>query len=801
MSVMRHEILLTLAVSACAVSSALSCARHPDASLAPQTHPPPADGVSSAAASSMPKVTGDAATVHDATASNAIAALPLDASDGSLAVRDAGGSVARSATSWVDDVRKQRWADAAAKLDALPEAEQRRPETRYVRGRVAFSLGDSPKAASLLEGIGTSLPLLASDIERRLAQARLASGPYEKAAAYFGAHATPSSFLLAAAAFEKAHDSYRARGLCQRVVGFAQKSRLEEAEARACELRLSRGPDSRTLDAGDARWISVHAPDSPWGKEAEEALQRLAPSHPLLGEELLIRAQILADAGRTDDALKALDHVANAPPPKVPHLTELRLRGDILYRTRGRALEASRVLDESASIGGSHSLEDSFHAARALARADSDDEAARRLAMIARNHRGTRWGDEAQFFVPYLALLHGKWREAAAGFDEYARSYPKGVERRDAEHGGALAHMMNEDYATARRLFEEVAAEESDPLAAVRARELAAYASLKDGDRLHAVAGWTAILRDYPLSWAALVARARLAEIDAPLPPWVEPHGAWGATAPFTVELPPPVDLLHRVGFDADAEAALHEREGIVFGAAPAGRGLEALCAAYGLIGRAKRRFHLISQIPLDALRSEPGPSNRWAWECAYPTPFADDVRDGVLSSRARTDTRAADAAGDAPADELLAYAVMRQESNFDPDVSSPAHAVGLMQLLPETARTVAGELRLPYDDAALMQPRFNVALGTRYLADLGEKYGSSPATLPLIVAAYNAGDEAVTRWLSRVPKMDIDEFVERIPYGETRGYVARVMGNWAHYEYLKHGEAGVPPLRLALSN
>ena len=113
--------------------------------------------------------------------------------------------------------------------------------------------------------------------------------------------------------------------------------------------------------------------------------------------------------------------------------------------------------------------------------------------------------------------------------------------------------------------------------------------------------------------------------------------GAAGASStPLVVKLPPPVDLLHRLGLDADAEAALHDREGIVFGAAPPGRGLEALCAAYGLIGRAKRRYHLVSQIPVDILRSEPAPSNRWAWECAYPTPFADDLPDDQASAGVR---------------------------------------------------------------------------------------------------------------------------------------------------------------------
>jgi len=767
---MRQEVLVLLTLGALA-----ACARRHDASVAPAAAPPAPDAL-------PPAPTPDAAV--------AVAAI-ADASDATRLTK-------LDTTPWVDDVRRQRWKEAARKLDTLPGAEQKLPEMRYVRARVALALGDAATAAERLDGLDASLPLLAGDIARHLAEARLVVGPYEKAAEYFGGHASPSSLLAAAAAYEKAHENVHARSVCQRVIGFAKKTRTEEAEARACELRLSIGPESTTLAAGDARWISVHAPESTWGKEADQALQRLAPSHPLLGEELLERAQAFADAGRTDDALKALDRVAGAPPPKVPHLTELRLRGDILYKTRGRALDAAHVLDESAAAGGSHVLEDAFHAARAMARADHDDDAAYRFARLAKNHPGTHWGDEAQFFVPYLALLHGKWREAAQGFDEYARAYPKGVERRDAEHGGALAHLMNEDYAAARRLFEEVAVEEADPLAAVRARELAALAALRDGDRLHAVAGWTAILRTYPLSWAALVARTRLAEINAPSTPWVEPSSAPTNVTPLVVTLPPPVDVLHRLGLDADAEAALHEREGVVFGAAPAGRGLEALCEAYGVIGRAKRRYHLISQIPLDALRTTPGPSNRWAWECAYATPFADDIREDI----------AHDAPHDSPhdagapiADELLAYAVMRQESNFDPDALSPAHAVGLMQLLPETARAVAEELHISFDESHLTQPSLNVALGTRYLADLGVRFKDAPARLPLVVAAYNAGDEAITRWLARVPKMDIDEFVERIPYAETRGYVARVMGNWAHYEYLKHGEDGVPALKLALQN
>jgi soluble lytic murein transglycosylase len=161
--------------------------------------------------------------------------------------------------------------------------------------------------------------------------------------------------------------------------------------------------------------------------------------------------------------------------------------------------------------------------------------------------------------------------------------------------------------------------------------------------------------------------------------------------------------------------------------------------------------------------------------------PFEDDVMERAAAE---------------PLDPLLAYGVMRQESNFDPDAVSPAHAVGLMQLLPETGRTVAVSLGMPYDDARLVVPGFNIALGMHYLHDLGDKFHGQ---VPLVVASYNAGEDTIARWVGRAPGMDMDVFVERIPFAETRAYVARVMAHYAHYAYLKRGEAGVPRLVLTV--
>ncbi len=683
---------------------------------------------------------------------------------------------------WAEAVRRERWPEAARQIDALPGPSKARPEVLYARARVALAMGDGRLALASLLGLERGLPLLAADIQRWRAEAESMVGPYGEAAAYFVARTTPDAWLKAATAFERGGELPHARAQCDRVLASEHRSRLQEAAARAIRARIAEDTSDGTTATTDARWIAVHAPDAPSAKDADLAVARLSPDRALTAAELMVRAHALADAGKTDDALRALDRVVLAPPPKVTRLEELHARADILYKTRGRSLEAAKVLEECAAAGGPHALEDDFHSARALARADHDDEAIARMTLIARHHANTTWGDEAQYFLSYLHLLHGDWKVAASGFDEYAQRYPNGVERREAARNRGIAHLMNQDFTTARKLFEQVAAEETEPLAAARSLSMAALGALRDGDRLHAVARWSEIARSHPLSWPALVARTRLAEAGAPVPPVFESSSpAAASTEPFPVPLPPPVELLHDVGLDGDAETALEERESVVSAHAPAGRSIEALCAAYGKVGRAKRRFQITRQIPNAFLAAAPNPSTRWAWECAYPEPYSDEVFES---------------AGAGAAAASLVYAVMRQESNFDPDAVSPAHAIGLMQILPETARAVASSIPVPYDESRLPVPETNIALGARYLRDLRGRLGDQ---IPLAVSAYNGGEDAIVRWLGRAPDMDLDVFVERIPFAETRAYVARVLGNYARYEYLRGGDAGIPSVSLDL--
>jgi soluble lytic murein transglycosylase len=133
--------------------------------------------------------------------------------------------------------------------------------------------------------------------------------------------------------------------------------------------------------------------------------------------------------------------------------------------------------------------------------------------------------------------------------------------------------------------------------------------------------------------------------------------------------------------------------------------------------------------------------------------------------------------------DPYLVLALIRQESLFDTRARSPAAAIGLMQLIPPTAARVAKQLGLAApSQETLFEPEVNLTLGTQYLKDLLQRYSNNWYKA---IAAYNAGEAAVDRWEREIVTDDIEEFVERIPYVETRGYVKLVLRNHQIYKRL----------------
>ena len=126
--------------------------------------------------------------------------------------------------------------------------------------------------------------------------------------------------------------------------------------------------------------------------------------------------------------------------------------------------------------------------------------------------------------------------------------------------------------------------------------------------------------------------------------------------------------------------------------------------------------------------------------------------------------------------DPFLVASLIRQESEFNAGALSRANAVGLMQLLPKTGKTVAKQVKLKgYNASALFTPAVNLQLGTRYFKDMVDKYNGQ---FEYALAAYNAGTDRVADWLGEGHYRDTQEFVESIPFTETREYVQAILRN-----------------------
>ena len=158
----------------------------------------------------------------------------------------------------------------------------------------------------------------------------------------------------------------------------------------------------------------------------------------------------------------------------------------------------------------------------------------------------------------------------------------------------------------------------------------------------------------------------------------------------------------------------------------------------------------------------------RGYWEALFPRPFWTDLRHHASSNGL---------------DAYLVASLIRQESEFNPGAISHANAWGLMQVLPGTGKKVAKELKIRrFNSDQLLVPAVNLQIGTRYFRTMVDQFGGQ---VEYALAAYNAGSDRVDTWRGDGHYRDVEEFVESIPFTETREYVQAIMRNAAIYKQL----------------
>lgn len=680
-------------------------------------------------------------------------------------------------------VRELDWTSAATHFDKLSRDEQQQPELCFARAYCARELGDHATVLRITEGLEQKLPLLEPELVRLRAEAALGAGEHAPAIAFFSKQQDPADLLKAARAQVAAKKLDAARQLADRALNLAAKQKGSHelvAEIRAERAQIAAEKGQTQLLALDLRWLAVSAPTTAPALGADQKLEGLEGQF-LTRQERYARALAFAEAGRVEDTEAELLRLAKARGPAIPAGDLLHVQAWARYSSRSYD-EAATLFDRAIAAGTQHRLKDSFYVARALSRADKDLEAIERYQVFLKSYPTSGLAEEARYLIARLYYVMGRWPDAATAYNKYLGAFSKrGRFAKTARYELAVTRLAQGEYPAALVGFRQLIKDEETSRLKTRYQLLEAVALIGSKNSAAAVPLLKQVIAESPLSFAALVAHQRLRQLGETQPPLLPPGADVPAPDPLTVSLPEKVALLARAGLDQLAEAELAAHEARLM-ATYKPREYESLCQAYGTLSGAERRYKVGQRAASwTLLVKPPNPRTSWLWDCVYPRPYPETIE-------------AANAEFDLP--PHLIYAVMRQESGFRPAVISPANAIGLMQLIEPTARRVAGALNEDYEGRKLRVPRYNVRYGAYYLRRLLDTFDNN---IVLAAAAYNAGPAAVSHWLAGGEQLDLDVFVARIPYSETRGYVERVVENLARYAYLEGGAARVPDLALRL--
>ncbi|WP_437678207.1 transglycosylase SLT domain-containing protein [Sorangium sp. So ce131] len=445
-----------------------------------------------------------------------------------------------------------------------------------------------------------------------------------------------------------------------------------------------------------------------------------------------------------------------------------------------------------------------YNAGRASLRVDRHAEAAARFALLEKEYPSHRLADDARYLGARALLALGDQAQFAQLLTAMPDDYPAGDMVADGLFELALFEMEHGSWAGAVRPLTRALERFPHERAYHAAGRLPYYlgrAHIETGSPDKGKALLEQVIREYPLSFYMALAHARLAEGDpAAAQRALSDAAARDAAAPYA-ELRSPAfaqpAFARAVELARQGEAKLARRELDLLGVGARTAPREVMWASAFLLARAGAlpqsysvlRAAMAAAAGADGGVEIPGdwvdhyPVGRWrgAWELAYPRPFA-----GIVAAEAKR----------SGIPEALAYAIMREESAFDPKVASPAEAFGLMQLIVPTAKRMAKPLGLPWSAEALRRPEINVALGCRYLSVLRGQFPDNPL---LAIPSYNAGGGAPKRWITERPSQSFDLWVERIPYEETRLYTKRVMASLAVYEHLYAPDQPSEALRTPL--
>ncbi|MEZ4365125.1 MAG: transglycosylase SLT domain-containing protein [Kofleriaceae bacterium] len=544
---------------------------------------------------------------------------------------------------------------------------------------------------------------------------------------------------------------------------------------------------------GDAKVAALRElllayPTHPLAAAATAELAALTGAPPAwTASERITRAGNLAREHLWHEAVAELALVGDDVGPATKDRRD-HLLGETLFDMRRRYGEAGELLLDVYPRLSSDAAGAMFRGARALSRADRDDEAITWYGKVVATYPSSAYAAEAQYLSGWLEFNRGNYRAALAPLRETLRRFGGSKFATLARWFLGMSHYLLGEWTEAEAVLDALG-ERGKSLEGGKGQYWLARAHQQAGRGDDALPAYRKIVARWPFSWYALLARARLAEAGVAIGPFGEetPTPATGPAVAAVVDErraagDPAIaaaDELIAAGLGVEAGDLLERHEKAVLKRHPRAEAFALLLDRYRRAGNFHRPWMLAVVYAGRALDGPAEGTARIWWEHAYPRAYAELIdRHGP--------------AGGNPDGYLTS--IMRKESGFDPHVLSYADAQGLLQMIPATTARVAAELGLPYEAGRLYDPDFNVQTAAWYIGNLLRKFRGQ---IPVGAGSFNSGPRPVMRWLDQNGARPMDEFVELVAYTQTREYMKKVTENYARYRYLYQGEVYEQPLTV----
>jgi soluble lytic murein transglycosylase len=586
--------------------------------------------------------------------------------------------------------------------------------------------------------------------------------------------AHPDSLLV-----RDAHVSYAgallAEGRAAEAVALLEKDRApvrSDVELAVGKAYAASGQNSKAAEA----FANVYY-NMPMSADADAALaemKKLPGLPPSNSAQRKTRADLLMKGRRYADGADAYRELLAVVTPADRPAAELAM-ADALHRS-GRDREAKSELAALTGLTGEANAQRLYVLGQIDWVSNDNDGFYRTVDELRKTSPASPWLEQALMSAANLHLVHHEYDQALDAYHELQERFPNGARASFAHWKAAWLTLRQGHNDEAKKQFEEQIA--LYPNGAETSAALYWRARLAEEDNQPALARafYEKLSQRYLNYYYAELGRQRLKKLPAG-PASTEHLSLLDRLAPLEgsgrVTLSdPPADDLHLQKAELLGNGGLVDiaaRELQAAASSDAGNWVTAETAQlYIDTGHYDRAIEVIKHSVPSYFALDVPDLPRPYWEALFPRAYWNDLK------------RYATANG---LDPYLVASLIRQESEFNPVAVSRANAVGLMQLLPRTGKLVAREVKLKrYSPSQLFTPEVNLQLGTHYFKGMVDKFGGS---FEYALAAYNAGSDRVEEWLGEGKYRDPQEFVESIPFTETREYVQAILRNANVYKQL----------------